>query len=148
MSENAGVILVMTNISAQQEPLSDPAEAGELFDEESERPNADARYGQSLYYGPVGALGLHKERRREEDDLRVDVDVEAGRAAVNWLADGSYAVELPPDGPLTVWYSADAAPIVVPAEKARVSIATARRLVREYVASGTRPSSIEWVIDD
>ncbi|MEV6493471.1 Imm1 family immunity protein [Actinoplanes sp. NPDC051633] len=137
--------LVMTNISAQQEPLSDPAQAGELFDEEIERPNADARYGQSLYYGPVGARGLHQERSFDEDDLRVDIDVEAGRAAVSWLADGSYAVELPPDSPLTVWYSADAAPAVVPAEKARVSIATARRLVQEYVASGKRPSSVEWV---
>ena len=136
--------LVMTNIAAQQEPLSDPAEAGELFDEEIERPNADARYGQSLYFGPVGAKGLHKERLREEDELRVDIDVEAGRAAVNWLADGSYAVELPPEGPLTVWYSADAAPAVVPAEKARVSVATARRLVQEYVATGARPSSVEW----
>jgi len=139
------VTLVMTNIAAQQEPISDPAEAGELFDEEIERPNADARYGQSIYYGPVGARGLHKERLHEEDDLRVDIDVEAGRAAVNWLVDGSYAVELPPEGPLTVWYSADAAPVVVPAEKARVSVATARRLVQEYVATGTRPSSIEWV---
>jgi hypothetical protein len=138
----------MTNIAAQQEPLSDAAKAGELFDEEIERPNADANYGQSLYYGPVGARGLHKQRSYEEDDLRVDIDVKAGRAAVNWLADGSYAVELPPDCPLTVWYSADAAPIVVPAEKARVSVATARRLVQEYVASGTRPSSIEWVVRD
>lgn len=136
--------LVMTNIAAQQEPIAGPAEAGDLFDEEIERPNADARYGQSLYYGPVGAQGLHKERLPEEDDLRVDIDVEANRAAVTWLADGSYAVELPPEGPLTVWHSTDAAPAAVPAEKARVSVATARRLVLEYAATGKRPSSIEW----
>jgi hypothetical protein len=139
--------LVMTNIAAQQEVVADAAAAGELFDEAVERPNADGAYGQSLYYGPVGARGLHKERRREEDDLRVDVDVEAGRAAVTWLADGSCAVELPPEGPLTVWCSVDAAPVVVPAEKVRVSVATARRLVQEYVATATKPSGVEWVTE-
>src|SRR4051812_21404304 len=34
--------------------------------------------------------------------LRIDIDVDAGRAALRWLPDGSHAVELDPAGPIEV----------------------------------------------
>jgi hypothetical protein len=96
------VTIVMTNIAFQQHHLSGPAEAGEVFDEAIGRPGPAGGYGQSLYYGPIGHWGPFDERPEEADDVRVDIDVDEGRAAVTWLADDSYAVELPPQGPLTV----------------------------------------------
>lgn len=136
--------IVMTNIAFQQYRLSGPADAGQVFDEEIQRPGSDGRNGQSLFYGPDGQWGPTDERPYEADSLRVDIDIDEDRAAVIWLADDSYAVELPARGPLTVWRSVDDAAIVIPAEKVRVSVATARRLVLDYVASGERPSGIEW----
>ena len=100
--------IVMANIGAQHDPLAGPAEAGDLFDETITRPGPAGTCGQSIYFGPAGADGLMDDRGYKEGGLRVDIDVEAGRAAVNWMADGSYAVELPPSGPLTVWWSLDA----------------------------------------
>jgi hypothetical protein len=80
--------------------------------------------------------------------LRVDIDTEAGRAAVTWLPDGSYGVELPPTTPITVYWYVDAPPVDIPAKYARVSTATATNAVRQYVATGERPTCVTWTPDD
>ena len=78
----------------------------------------------------------------QPDVLRVDVD--AGRAALRWLPDGSYAVELDPDQPITVLQSPDLGPVTIPAHLARVSIATARRAIMHYVSTRQLPTGVRW----
>jgi hypothetical protein len=124
----------MTDINASEQTVTGAAEAGELFDYSIQRAAPYGGFGQSFWFGPAGG----------DDELRVDVDMEAGRASVSWLPDGRYAVELPAEAPLTVQWSVDAAPVEIPAELVRVSTATARRLVTDYVASGKRPTA-DWV---
>lgn len=124
----------MTDINASEQTVAGAAQAGELFDLSIQRAAPFGGFGQSLWFGPVGS----------DDELRVDIDVLADRASVTWLPDGRYAVELPADQPLTVQWSVDAAPVEIPPELVRVSTATARRLVTDYVATGQRPSA-DWV---
>jgi hypothetical protein len=52
------------------------------------RPSRIATHGKhagSYWFGPSGA----------DDALRLDVDYDAGRAALCWLPDSSHAIELP-----------------------------------------------------
>jgi hypothetical protein len=125
----------MTDINASEQTIAGAAKAGELFDYSIQRAAPFGGFGQSFWFGPVGS----------DDELRVDIDMEVGRASVTWLPDGRYAVELPADQPLTVQWTVDDAPVEIPAELVRVSTATARRLVTDYVASGNRPAAIDWV---
>ena len=54
---------------------------------------------------------------------------------VTWLPGHVYGVELEPAEPLTVEWSTDAELSVIPAEFARVGVATARRAVAEYLST-------------
>lgn len=75
--------------------------------------------------------------------LRVDVDHDGGRAAVRWLPDGSYGIEVDSLGPIEVW-EACVGVVVVSARLVRVSVGTARRAVAEYMATGQRPTCLAW----
>ncbi|MFG2058525.1 Imm1 family immunity protein [Micromonospora sp. NPDC048930] len=76
--------------------------------------------------------------------IDIDIDVEADRAAVRWLPDGSYAVDLDPDAPITVYESPDTGLLDIPADLARVNTATAREVILEYVATGRCPARVSW----
>src|SRR6266487_1208332 len=101
--------------------------------------------GTTLWFGLVAEVGQPDDSVDiDRMALRVDVDVEADRAALRWLYDGTYAIELEPDVPLTVLESSDRGLVTIPAELARVSVDTARRAVTEYVRTGQRPTGVEW----
>ncbi len=74
----------------------------------------------------------------------MDIDVDAGRAAPQWVEDGSHAVELDPAEPITVMESPDLGLTTVPAELARVRPETVRNAVIEYITTGRRPSHVAW----
>ncbi len=125
---------VMCDYHGHVERLSDSNDAGALFDEQASSILPHGHCGQSIWFGPA------------EDPvvLRVDIDVDAGRAALRWLPDGAHAVELDPGDPISVLESADSGLVSIPASLVRVSAATARRVVIEYVATGTRPTGVRW----
>ncbi|MEV0607157.1 Imm1 family immunity protein [Polymorphospora rubra] len=91
--------------------------------------------GQTLTIGPT-----------DHPTLRIDID--ADRAAVRWLPDGSHAADLAPDTPITVYESPDAGLRDIPAALARVDAAAARRAVVEYVETGRRPTGVGWRHED
>ncbi|MBC6461072.1 Imm1 family immunity protein [Actinomadura sp. HBU206391] len=130
--------------------VSDAAGTAEHFDHCSNGYVPHGVRGQSMYLGRVDST---EELRLDLDgsavELRIDIDVDAGRAAaLRWLPDRSYAVELPPAEMLSVLESESAGLITVPATVARVSPGTARRAVIEYVLTGLRPTGIEWAVHD
>jgi hypothetical protein len=126
---------VLTDINRATAILSDPEEAVAEFTSGVFTYVGGA--GQTVTFAPEGGA----------DELRIDIDTEADRAAVIWLPDGSYGVELPPNKPITVYWYIDAVPVDVPAEYARVSTATATNVVRQYVATGERPTCVTWTLD-
>lgn len=125
---------VMTDAHRYTETISGADEAAATFDDSvfSIMPFGGA--GTSLWFAPSGG----------EDQLRVDIDFEADRAKVTWLPDNAYGVELEQGEPITVMWFIDADIITIPAEQARVSTATARRAVVEYVETGQRPTCLSW----
>jgi hypothetical protein len=125
---------VMTNYIADPRPLSDPLQAGETFDEATHEILSHGGCGQSLWFAPAGGT----------EELRVDIDIEVGRAMLTWLPDNTIGIELEPGPPLFVEWSIDAATVTIPGTLARVSAATARRAVVEYVTTGERPTCVEW----
>ncbi|SDM71624.1 Imm1 family immunity protein [Nonomuraea jiangxiensis] len=68
----------------------------------------------------------------------------AGRRAPQPLGHDTIGIELEPGPPITVMWSEDARLVTLPGELARVSTATARRAVLEYVTTGKRPTCVEW----
>lgn len=71
----------------------------------------------------------------------------AERSFVMLDADGTWAVEdpLPPLG-AGIWFDYGGLPTEVPPAHTRVAPATARRIAREFIASGgTRPTFVRWV---
>jgi hypothetical protein len=137
---------VLIDYMASQEPLVDAADAEALFDDTVHSILNHGGSGQSLWVGPAGAAddpngyGLNLAAM----DLRIDIDIELDRAALTWQPDGSFAVELEPGPPLMVVESIDAPTVTVPGTRARVSAVTARRAFLEYVATGKRPTCVEW----
>lgn len=125
---------VMIDHLAHRESLPGPAQAGERFDEAVHAILPHGGSGQSLWIGREGA----------DADLRIDIDVEVGRAALTWLPDDSTAVELNPGPPITVMWSVDEPLAIVPGALTRVSAETARRAAVEYVTTGERPTCVEW----
>lgn len=125
---------VMIDHLGHREQLSDPVRAGESFDEAVHAILPHGGSGQSFSIGPENADG----------ELRVDIDVEADRAALTWLVDDTFGMELEPGPPITVMWSIDAPLAVVPGALARVSARTARRAVVEYVITGKRPTCVKW----
>lgn len=113
--------------------VTSPEDAGHRFDEQTETIMPHGGCGQTLTIGTDhGAV------------LRIDIDIDAGRAALRWLPDGSYATEAEPDTPITVYESPDTGLMEIPAELARVTPAVARAAVVEYTATGQRPTNIHW----
>ncbi|MFJ8691253.1 hypothetical protein [Micromonospora wenchangensis] len=74
--------------------LTDAEDAGRRFDEQVETIMPHGGGGQTL------TIGTH-----DQPALRIDID--ADRAAVRWLPDGSYAVDREPDTPITVYESTE-----------------------------------------
>jgi hypothetical protein len=128
--------------------VSDAAGTAEHFDHISTGFPPHGDRGQTIYLGRVDSA---EELAADLDDgsveLRVDIDVDAERAALRWLPGGVYGVELAPAGPLAVMERELGGLITVPAELARVGPATARRAAIEYVVTGRRPTGVEWVTE-
>ncbi|TDC66928.1 hypothetical protein E1258_01460 [Micromonospora sp. KC207] len=113
--------------------LTSPDEAGRRFDEQVTAIMPHGECGQTLTIGTANG-----------PVLRIDIDVDADRAALRWLPDGSYATDLDADRPITVYESPDTGLRDIPAGLARVNTATARNAVIEYVTSGQRPTIVAW----
>lgn len=113
--------------------LTSAEDAGCRFDEQVETIMPHGGCGQTLTIGTL-----------DQPVLRIDIDVDADRAALRWLPEGSYAADLDPDVPITVYESPDAGLQDIPAGLARVTAAAARTAVVEYVASGQRPANVHW----
>src|SRR5439155_15204480 len=128
---------VMTNYIADARSLTDPVQAGEVFDDAVHDILGHGRCGQSFWIKPEGG----------EEDLRIDIDIEVGRAMLTWLSDNTIGVELEPGPPLLIEWSVDAATLTLPGTLARVSAATARRAVVEYVTTGERATCVEWAAE-
>jgi hypothetical protein len=126
--------VVMSDYHGHQQELTDPVDAVKRFDEQAGSIMPHGGSGQSIWFGTA----------EEPDVLRVDVDVDAGRAALRWLPDGSHAVELDPDRPITVLESPDLGLVTIPAGLARVSIATARTAIMQYVSTQQLPTGVQW----
>ena len=117
----------------------DPDAVGAWLAEQFAMYNPHGTHGITLWFGPGGGT-------REDAELRVEADPDAGRAAVRWLPAGLVAVDLPPHpGPLHVCERTDVALVEVPGAFARVDTGTAVRLAAEYAAGGERPGGVRWV---
>ncbi len=84
----------------------------------------------------------------EEADAprRIEVDTEAGRAAVSWNGVPGIEPGVEPAQPLTVGDDPYEAPVMIPAERARVSPAMAIQAAEEYARTGQRPECLEWAV--
>ncbi|GAA3215063.1 Imm1 family immunity protein [Dactylosporangium siamense] len=127
---------VLTDVNLVATTLADPDAAVATFRYEVESPQVPGA-GQMFTVAPEGGSA----------ELRIDIDEEADRAALVWLPDGSYGIELAAADGITVYWFTDARPIEVPAQFARVSTATATNAVREYVATGQRPTCVRWSLE-
>jgi hypothetical protein len=126
--------IVMRDYHGHEELLTDPAEAGARFDEQASAIMPHGTCGQVIWFGPTDAPA----------QIRVDIDIDADRAAMRWLEDGSYAAELDPVGPISVMASADGELATITADLARVRPDTVRHAVIEYVTTGQRPAATRW----
>jgi hypothetical protein len=113
---------------------ADAQDAAKLFEEQARLILPHGGSGQAIWFGTAD----------NPEVLRVDIDVDAGRAALRWLPDGSHAVARELGQTITVLENPDWGPVTIPAELARVSAATAHTAVVEYVATGNRPTCVEW----
>jgi hypothetical protein len=123
-----------TEINRNSDTISSVDEALELFDLRAYTLVWDDIMGQSMWFAPADG----------DDELRVDIDLNAELAMLTWLPDGTYGIELEPTAPLTIVWYADAPPVTIPAELARVSPETARQAVTEYITTGVRPTCVRW----
>ncbi|WP_434739296.1 hypothetical protein [Micromonospora sp. SH-82] len=112
-------------------------EAGRRFDEQIEAIMPHGGCGQTLTVGPVG-----------QPTLRIDIDVDADRAAARWLPDDTHATALEPTVGITVYESPDRGLIGIPASLARLDTRTTRDLIIEYATTGRRPSGVSWTGED
>ncbi|MEU7171468.1 MULTISPECIES: Imm1 family immunity protein [Micromonospora] len=129
--------LLLRDYHGHPYPLGSPDEAGHRFDEQVETIMPHGGCGQTMTIGPA-----------EQPVLRIDIDIDADRAAVRWLPDGAYAADLEPDTSITVYESPDTGLLDVPADFARVAVATARDAVVKYVATGRRPANVPWKYEE
>jgi hypothetical protein len=126
--------VMMTDCFGDIVILPDPQEAARLFDEQVRLIMPNGRSGQAIWVGT----------RDDTDILRIDIDVDEGRAALRWLPDGTHAVELAPGPALETYATDDGEMAHIPGALARVSPATARAAVAEYVATGEQPTCVAW----
>jgi hypothetical protein len=126
--------VVMRDYHGHEEELTDPVQAGEVFDDQVSSIMPHGESGQVLWFGPADG----------EPAIRVDIDIDRGRAAMRWIADGTYAVDLEPGEPITVMESADGDLATIPASLARVRPETVRAAVIEYATTGARSTAVNW----
>ncbi|WP_159104746.1 Imm1 family immunity protein [Plantactinospora sp. BB1] len=117
-----------------EEVLPDAEAVSAFFEKRAHRIAPHGRRANAYWIGPAGG----------EDVMRVDVDYDAGRAALRWLPDNSHGVELDPGAPIVVLESSEHPPVTIPGTLARVSIDLARAAVAAYIRTGQRPSSVAW----
>jgi hypothetical protein len=123
------------------ETVDSPDDAEGLVYEILTRVFPHGGHGFTSWWGPTLAS------QREDCRLRVDLDMESGRAAVHWLPTGQTAFEpgvAAHHSPLTVTECTDYAPIKIPAERALVTPGVAIRAVRQYVETGGQPTILFW----
>ncbi|WBB91540.1 Imm1 family immunity protein [Verrucosispora sp. WMMC514] len=125
--------LLLRDYHGHAHDATSPDDAGHWFDEQTQTIMPHGGCGQTL------TIGTH-----DTPVLRIDIDIDADRAAVQWLPDGSYATEHEPDTPITVYESPDTGLIDISPELARVTPATARAALIEYAATRQRPTNIDW----
>lgn len=86
--------------------------------------------------------------RRTGSVLQVDIDGDAGRAALCWLPTNEIGVDpdvAPHHQDITVTVTSDEAPIHVAAAHARVTPGTAIAAIAEYVDTGQKPTRVTWI---
>lgn len=120
-----------------EEVLGDEGAVTAFFIRRAQRVAPHGRRANAYWFAPEGG----------QDMLRVDMDYDAGRAAVRWLPDGTHVVELEPADPLLVLESSDYPPVEISRELARVSTDTACQLAAAFVRTGDRPAAFAWVTD-
>jgi hypothetical protein len=84
----------------------------------------------------------------DEPTLRIDVDIDADRAAIRWLPEGSYVTDYEPDTAITVYEPPDIGLVDVSAGLARVTSAVALAAIVEYVGTGQRPTKVHWSYEE
>jgi hypothetical protein len=114
--------------------LADADEAVRYFDRRKESFLPNGVQAGTIVFGPI-------QGEFDDGPLRVEVDLEQNRTALLWLPDGSHGVELPAAGPISSGFDIV---LEIPAELARVSVATARQAVEEYVKTGEKPTCVLW----
>jgi hypothetical protein len=121
-----------------QEPLASAEEAEAFIAEQLQMVNPHGTHSVTLWFGPEGT-------KRRDMPLRIDLDPEAGAAAVRWLPDGLIAVDpgLEPRD-ITVCESSDRPLVTIPAALARTSIDTAQQIAVGYIRADRRPTNIQW----
>jgi hypothetical protein len=125
---------VLSDYHGHTYPLPDPEEAGKRFEWQADLIMPTGTPGQVIW------IGTEDNRKI----LRVDIDTDEGRAALRWLPDGTHAVELEPGPAIETYATPDGGLDNIPGTLARVSPATARRAVAEFVATGKRPTCVSW----
>lgn len=129
--------VVMSDYHGHTRTLADGQHVAKLFDEQARLVLPHGGSGQAIWLGTID----------NPETLRVDIDIDidAGLAALRWLPDGSHAVELDTDQTITVLENPDCAPVTIPAERVRVSAATAHAvIVVDYATIGNRPACVQW----
>lgn len=124
------------------------------WDKTRELPNAGRAEGavgeaadNLLRDGPRGIAIRFGDGEREQAPLRIDIDTWIGRAAVSWQGMPGIERSVPLGKAITVGDDPKQPPVTIPAERARVSVLTAKRAARQYVATGERPTCLEWPTD-
>lgn len=115
--------------------VNSPQHAVEMFDESIHEITGYRECGKSVWFVPDAD---------DDEALRIDIDIEIGRASLRWLSDSSIGVELDPGPSIIVLPSVDDSRKIIPGTIARVSVPTARRAVIEYLSTGERPTCVRW----
>ena len=85
--------------------LPDPAAVDDFFTERSTAIAPHGKRANAYWFAPTGA----------DDELRLDIDFDAGRAALRWLPNDTHAVELERAEPIVVLESSDYDVVTIPA---------------------------------
>jgi hypothetical protein len=90
-----------------EDELPDAAAVEDFFDERSKEIAPHGARANAYWFARVGV----------DDELRLDLDFDAGRAALRWLPDGTYAVELDLAESIVVLESSDYDVVTIPARR-------------------------------
>lgn len=121
-----------------EQPVATPTDVEAFVTEQLSKTNVHGSHGHTFWFGLSGT-------RRRDMPLRVDVDPDAGAAAVHWMPDATIADEPAFEPrPILVSESSYQALRLLPSSLARTSITSAIRASVEYVMTGDRPTSLAW----